>query len=117
MTREIRFYRTASGRCPVVEFLDSLSGKQAQKAAWVLALIEELDVIPARYFKKLTGSEGLWEARVDVGRDTFRLLAFFDGPRIVVLAHGFAKKAQKVPKRLMDLAERRRAEYFGRSKS
>jgi len=117
MAREIRFYRTASGRCPVAEFLDSLSGKQAQKVAWVLTLIEDLDVVPVRYFKKLAGSEGLWEVRIVVGRDTFRLLAFFDGPQVVVLAHGFAKKAQKVLKRLMDLAERRRAEYFGRSKS
>jgi len=116
MAREIRFYRTASGRCPVVEFLESLSAKQAQKIAWVLTLIEELDVVPARYFKKLTGSEGLWEVRINVGRDTFRLLAFFDGPRVVVLAHGFAKKAQKVPKKLMALAERRRAEYLGRSR-
>ena len=113
----MRFYRTVSGRCPVAEFLDSLSGKQAQKIAWVLTLIEDLDVVPVRYFKKLTGSEGLWEVRIVVGRDTFRLLAFFDGPRIVVLAHGFAKKAQKVPKRLLVLAERRRAEYIGRSKS
>ena len=116
MAREIRFYRTASGRCPIVEFFDSLSGKQAQKVAWVLTLIEELDVVPVKYFKKLTGREGLWEVRIDVGRDTFRLLAFFDGPRIIVLAHGFAKKAQKVPKKLMALAERRRAEYFGRDK-
>jgi hypothetical protein len=39
--RTIDFYRTRSGRCPVEEFLDSLTGKQAQKAAWTLQLIEE----------------------------------------------------------------------------
>jgi phage-related protein len=116
MAREIRFYRTASGRCPVGEFLDALRGRQAQKVAWVLALIEELDIVPARYFKKLPGSEGLWEVRVDVGRDTFRLLAFFDGPRVVVLTHGFAKKTQKVPAREIALAERRRAEYLRRNR-
>jgi DNA-binding HxlR family transcriptional regulator len=38
--REIIFYRTASGRCPVEEFLDSLSDKQAAKILWVLRLVK-----------------------------------------------------------------------------
>ena len=37
--REINFYKTESGKCPVEEFLDSLSSKQAQKVTWVLRLI------------------------------------------------------------------------------
>jgi hypothetical protein len=52
--REIIFYRTPSGACPVEEFLDSLTGKQAQKVAWVLHLVEELDSVPVQYFKKLS---------------------------------------------------------------
>jgi len=40
--REIIFYRTSSGKCPVEEFLDSLSAKQAQKVTWVIALVESL---------------------------------------------------------------------------
>jgi len=55
--REIRFYRPESGSCPVEEFLDSLSGKQAQKAAWVLQLIEDMDIIPVQYFKKLVNTD------------------------------------------------------------
>lgn len=49
--REIIFYRTASGKCPVEEFLDSLPAKEAQKVTWVLRLIEELPRIPKQYFK------------------------------------------------------------------
>ena len=45
------------------EFLDSLSGKQAQKVIWVLRLIEELDSVPSQYLKKLAGTEDLWEIR------------------------------------------------------
>ena len=44
--REIRFYRSESGSCPVEKFLDSLSGKQAKKVVWVLQLIEDMDIIP-----------------------------------------------------------------------
>jgi len=50
--KEIRFYRSESGSCPVEEFLNSLSGKQAQKVAWVLQLVEEMGVIPVQYFKR-----------------------------------------------------------------
>lgn len=77
--REIRFYRTQSGRSPVEEFLDSLSGKQAQKVVGVLRLIEEMERVPVQYFKKLTGTEELWEVRAQHGGDTFRLLGFFEG--------------------------------------
>jgi len=112
MSREIRFYRTDSGHCPVEEFIDSLSGKQAQKAAWVLTLIEELDTVPARYFKKLVNTDGLWEVRIDSGSNTFRLLGFLDENRLVVLAHGFQKKSRKTPKQDISLAQNRKKDYF-----
>ena len=51
--REILFYGTKSGACPVEEFLDSLTGQQAQKVTWVLKLVEEIERVPAQYFKKL----------------------------------------------------------------
>lgn len=82
MSREIVFYRTASCHCPVEEFLDSLSGKQAQKVAWVLRLVEELDFVPPQYFQKMVSTEDLWEVRVQGGSDVFRLLGFFDGHRL-----------------------------------
>ena len=40
MGRDIIFYKTVEGKCPVEEFLDSLPSKAAQKAAWVLSLAE-----------------------------------------------------------------------------
>ena len=49
--RTVNFYRTESGKSPVEDFLDSLSGKQAQKVIWVLRLVEELDVVPRQYLK------------------------------------------------------------------
>jgi hypothetical protein len=55
-----------------------LTDAQATKIAWVLKLIREIDQIPSKYFKKLVNTDDIWEVRVDVGRNTFRLLA----PRI-----------------------------------
>lgn len=42
---EVNFYQTESGSYPVIEFLDKLSGKQAQKITWVLELFEEMAVV------------------------------------------------------------------------
>ena len=38
-------------------FLDSLSAKVAQKVAGVPSLVEDLDVVPATYFKKFVNTE------------------------------------------------------------
>ena len=94
--------------------MDGLSGRQASKVTWTLELVEELASVPQQYFKKLVNTEGIWEVRVKAGRDIFRLLGFFDGPRLVILDHAFAKKTQKTPKSDIDLAEQRKREYFRR---
>jgi hypothetical protein len=72
MRRTVIFYKTQEGRCPVKEFLDSLDGKVAQKIVWVLNLLEDLDNIPSLYFKKLTGSDGIWECRIKYGSNIYR---------------------------------------------
>ncbi len=114
--REISFYRTAAEHCPVEEFLDSLTAKQGAKVTWTLRLIEELEFIPQQYFKKLTGTDDIWEIRVNVGRNTFRLLSFFDSPKLVVLSHAFAKKTRRIPRSDIQLAENRKQDYFRRKK-
>ena len=93
--KTISFYRTASGKCPVEEHLDSLSDKQITKIAWVLKLIRELDQVPSRYFKKLVKTENIWEIRADVGNNTFRLLGFFDSKELIILTNSFQKKTEK----------------------
>lgn len=114
--RTIQFYRLPNGECPVETFLDALSGKQAQKVVWVLRLIEELERVPAQYFKKLVNTEGIWEVRAQLGTDAFRLLGFFAEPTVFVLTNGFAKKTQKTPSREIATALRRRAEYIAERK-
>jgi len=114
--REISFYKTTAGKSPVAEFLDSLTGKQAQKVAWVLRLIEEMDKVPAQYFKKLPGTEDIWEVRVQMGGDIIRLLGFLYGAHFVVLTNGFAKKTRKTPPQEIALAEQRKRELLNRSK-
>jgi len=97
----------------VEEFLDSLDSKVAQKTTWVLRLIEELEVIPKSYFKKLSGAEDIWECRVQFGGNSYRILCFFDETK-VVLTHGFVKKTRRTPKSELERAINYKRDYFGR---
>jgi len=112
--RTISFHCTERGDCPVEDFLDSLTGKQAQKVVWVLRLVEEMDALPAQYFRKLSDTQDIWEVRVQFGGDIFRPLGFFAHSTLLVLTNGFAKKTQKTPSQEIALAERRRQEYLSR---
>jgi phage-related protein len=112
--REIRFYRTWTGRSPVGEFIRSLSAKQQRKLIWVLKQVESQEQVASEYFKKLSGSADLWEVRAQFGGDAMRLLGFFDGPRLVILVSGFAKKTQQTPSSEIDVAHARKQEYLRR---
>jgi phage-related protein len=114
--REIHFYRTASGDCPVEEFLMNLGSKQAQKIAWVLRAVRDLPMVPRQYFKKLEGTEDIWEVRAEFGGDAFRLLGFWSEGRFIVITNAFAKKSQKTPEREIALAEQRKRDYLNRRK-
>ncbi len=111
---EIQFYRTKSGHCPVEKVIDSLSGKQAQKVTWVLRLIKEVDLVPAKYLKKLVNIDDIWEIRVQAGNNIFRLLGFFDDEQIVILNHAFQKKSQKTPTKEIKKSETRKKDYLER---
>ena len=112
--KKIIFYKTVSEKCPVEEFLDSLSSKQAQKVTWVLGLIEELPIVPSKFLKKLTNTDDIWEVRVEYENNIFRLLGFFDGADLVVLNHAFQKKTQKVAPSEIRIAEDRKNDYYNR---
>jgi phage-related protein len=110
--RKIKFFRLETGKCPVEEFFNSLTNKQFEKIAFVLDLIEQIDIVPRKYFKKLIGTEDIWEVRVRHGNNIFRILGFFDGKDLVVLNHAFAKKSQKIPQKEIAVAEKRKNNYF-----
>ena len=114
--RSIHFYRLPNKSSPVEEYLDTLTGKQARKVLWVLRLIEELEVVPRQYLKKLFGTDELWEVRIQFGGNIFRLLGFFESGKLLILTSGFTKKTPKTPEREIELAGRRKKEYEARRK-
>ena len=112
--KRIYFYLTDTGKSPVQEYLDTLSDRQVTKIAWVLKVIRDINPIPSNYFKKLVNTDDIWEVRVNVGNNTFRLLGFFSGNDLIILTNSFQKKSQKIPTKEIRLAERRKQNHLRR---
>ncbi len=112
---EIIFYRTLDGKIPVIDFLDSLSGKQAQKITWVLQYFEDTHIVPRQYFKKLVNTEDIWEIRIIYANEIFRILGFFGDSGRFIATNGFKKKTQKTPDGEIRLAEKRKKLFLERT--
>lgn len=115
--RKVIFYETESGESPVKDFLLTLTIKQRKKIAWVLGAVRDLPVVHRDYFKKLTGTNNIWEVRIDYGNDTFRLLGFMDKGNLVIVTNGFVKKTERTPPAEIVLAEKRKKDYESRRRN
>ena len=71
-----------------------------------------VDKVPRKFLEHLTGTEGLYEIRVEAGSDIFRIFWCFDKGNLVILFNGFQKKTQKTPKNELDKALILMNEYF-----
>ena len=60
------------------KFYDSLTLKVQKKILWTFKIIEELERIPEVYMKYIKNTSGIYEIRVQVGSNIFRIFCFFD---------------------------------------
>jgi len=90
--------------------------KVKDKIIWTFDLIEELQRVPETYLKHIENTDGLYEIRVQLGRNIIRIFCFFDQGQLVVLAHGFQKKTQKTPKKEIEKALKIKEEYENEKK-
>jgi phage-related protein len=98
------------------KFFEAQMPKVRDKIIKVLDIIENIDRIPSRYLKYLEDTNGLYEVRVQLGTNIFRIFCFFDGNKLVILLTGFQKKTQKTPKAEIDKAMKLMVEYFDEKK-
>jgi phage-related protein len=93
------------------DFFKRKTKKVKAKIVWTFELIEELPKVPENYLKHIENTDGLYEIRVQLGSDIFRIFCFFDEGKLVVLANGFQKKTQKTPKQEIALASKIKMAY------
>lgn len=106
MVRRIIFYKSY-----FEDFFVKQNKKVKAKIIWTFDLIEEVEKVPQTYLKHLENTDGLYEIRVQVGSDIFRIFCFFDEGHLIVLANGFQKKTQRTPKQEIQKAIKIKFEY------
>ena len=113
MLWNIEYYQSANGKYPVKEFIDALEVKSQARVGRTLDLLEEFGIklgMPyARYLEKQ-----LWELRVRLGRNRYRVIYFLPEGKTFILLHGFSKKTDAVSRADLELAQSRRDDYLAR---
>ena len=94
------------------EFYDAQKPAVQSKIDWVIGLVRSLKMVPEKFFKHLEGTDGLFEIRIKVGSDIFRIFCFFDKGDLVILLNGFQKKSTKTPRNEIERAVRLKQKYY-----
>ncbi|WP_026904138.1 type II toxin-antitoxin system RelE/ParE family toxin [Pedobacter glucosidilyticus] len=92
-------------------FLKSQPQNVQDKIFKIIEAIETLERVPSNYLKFLVGTNGLYEARIQLGSNIWRVFCFFDNDKLVILLNGFQKKTQKTPKNEIEKALKLMTEY------
>jgi phage-related protein len=98
-----------------LDFFNALSAPVQLKFNYTLGIIATMERVPGKFFKHI--EEGIYEVRVEVGTNIFRVFCFFDDGQLVVLMNGFQKKTQKTPKNEIVAAKKIKKEYFDEKSS
>ena len=107
MNREIVFYENH-----FIEFYQVQNDKVKDKIKYVLELIKQVDKVPEKFLKHLTGTSGLYEIRIEYQSNIYRIFCCFDKGKLIVLFNGFHKKTQKTPTNEIEKAKKLMEEYF-----
>lgn len=94
------------------EFLKKQPVKVQNKIFKIIEAIETLERVPTNYLKMLVGTNGLYEARIQLGSNIWRVFCFFDNGKLVILLNGFTKKTQKTPKNEIEKALNLKQRYY-----
>jgi phage-related protein len=90
--------------------------KVQEKIEHVFKIIRTVQNVPRKFLKHMTGTDGLYEIRIELESNIYRIFCCFDKGNLVVLFNGFRKKSQTTPKNEIDLASKLKDEYFNSQK-
>lgn len=93
-------------------FYNDQPDKVKDKIEHVLFVISVAERIPAKFFQHMTGTDGLYEIRVEYQGNIYRIFSCFDEGKLVVLFNGFQKKSQKTPTGEIEKALKIKTKYF-----
>jgi phage-related protein len=95
-----------------MDFYIEQKPKVQEKIEFVFKIISQVERVSKKFLDHMEGSDGLYEIRIEVSSNIFRIFCCFDEGQLVVLFNGFQKKSQKTPKKELEKANRLKLEYF-----
>lgn len=104
---DVRFHSTLAGAEPVRDWLRSLSPDVRKLIGEDIKTVQFGWPLGMPLVRSL--EPGLWEVRINLPDGIARVLFTTVGP-VMVLVHGFIKKAQKTPRQDLELARKRMKE-------
>lgn len=110
--REIRLYGNYFS-----EFYAKQSDKVKDKIDYVIDIVRFSERVPEKFFKHLSGTDGLYEVKVSTVFKNIRIFCFFDAGNLIILTNCFVKKSQKTPKKELVLAIKLKEAYFKSKKN
>lgn len=90
--------------------------KLQEKIEYVFKILRTVQNVPKKFLDHITGTDGLYEIRIEFDSNIYRIFCCFDKGNLVVLFNGFQKKTQKTPKQEIDLALKLKEDYFNSKK-
>ncbi|MBE8714718.1 type II toxin-antitoxin system RelE/ParE family toxin [Sphingobacterium hungaricum] len=95
-----------------LDFYLEQSSKVQEKIEYVFKIIRTVQVVPKKFLKHLTGTDGIYEIRIEFESNIYRIFCCFDKGNLVILFNGFQKKTQKTPKSEIEIAIKLKQDYF-----
>lgn len=94
------------------EFYVAQTDAVRRKINYCLNVVRSVDRVPKTILRSMENTDGLYEIRVEVGSNIFRIFCCFDEGSLVILFNGFQKKTQKTPPLQLERAKKIMKEYF-----
>lgn len=94
------------------EFYVAQTDAVRRKINYCLNVVRSVDRVPKTILRSMENADGLYEIRVEVGSNIFRIFCCFDEGSLVILFNGFQKKTQKTPPLQLERAKKIMNEYF-----
>jgi phage-related protein len=99
------FYKSASGRIPVLQWLRELDARDRKQIGLDLLRVQENWPIGMPVCKSL--GNGLWKVRSSLAGGRIARLMFCLVAEEIYVLHGFMKTSQKTPPQDLELAKKR----------
>jgi len=95
-----------------IDFYLEQTEKVQEKIEYVFKILRTVRTVPKKFLDHMTGTDGLYEIRIEFESNIYRIFCCFDKGNLVVLFNGFQKKSQKTPKKEIEMALKLKDEYF-----